>query len=91
MMAAPASVMPLELPACTLPSLRNTGGSFAIFSTVTPSRACSSSSNTHSPFFRSFNGTPTFYINDDKIRGVLTYDEMKKIIDKHIANAANPA
>ncbi|MBX2805625.1 MAG: DsbA family protein [Hyphomicrobiales bacterium] len=36
-------------------------------------------------------GTPTFYINDDKIRGVLTYDEMKKIIDKHIANAANPA
>jgi protein-disulfide isomerase len=36
-------------------------------------------------------GTPTFFINDDKIRGVLTYDEMKTIVDKHLAGAANPA
>lgn len=36
-------------------------------------------------------GTPTFFINDDKIRGVLTYDEMKRVIDKHLASAANPA
>lgn len=36
-------------------------------------------------------GTPTFFINDDKIRGVLTYDEMKRIVDKHLASAANPA
>lgn len=36
-------------------------------------------------------GTPTFFINDDKIRGVLTYDEMKKLTDKHLASAANPA
>jgi protein-disulfide isomerase len=35
-------------------------------------------------------GTPTFFINDDKIRGVLTYEEMKTIIDKHLASAANP-
>jgi protein-disulfide isomerase len=36
-------------------------------------------------------GTPTFFINNDKIRGVLTYDEMKTIIDKHLATAASPA
>lgn len=36
-------------------------------------------------------GTPTFFINDDKIRGVLSYDEMKTIVDKHLAGAANPA
>lgn len=36
-------------------------------------------------------GTPTFFINDDKIRGVLSYDEMKTIIGKHLASAANPA
>lgn len=36
-------------------------------------------------------GTPTFFINNDKIRGVLTYDEMKTIVDKHLAGAANPA
>lgn len=36
-------------------------------------------------------GTPTFFINDDKIRGALTYDEMRQIIDKHLSSAANPA
>lgn len=36
-------------------------------------------------------GTPTFFINDDKVRGVLTYDEMKTIVEKHLTGAANPA
>ena len=58
--AAPPSVIPLELPAWTVPSLRNTGGSFCSFSAVTPSRACSSSRNVYSPFLRSFSGMPTF-------------------------------
>ncbi len=36
-------------------------------------------------------GTPTFFINDDKIRGALSYDGMRQIIEKHLGSAANPA
>lgn len=36
-------------------------------------------------------GTPTFFINDDKVRGVLSYDDLKALVDKHIASTANPA
>jgi len=37
-------------------------------------------------------GTPTFFINGQKVRGVLTFEEMKGMIEPQIsARAANPA
>ena len=47
--AAAPSLMPDALPAVTVPSLRNTGRSFARSSTVASARGCSSVSNTVSP------------------------------------------
>ena len=32
-------------------------------------------------------GTPTFFINGQKIRGVLTFEEMQKLIEPHLASA----
>ncbi len=32
-------------------------------------------------------GTPTFFINDRKVRGMLSYEEMQKLIDQHLASA----
>jgi protein-disulfide isomerase len=36
-------------------------------------------------------GTPTFYIDGEHVRGVLTFDEMRKLIDQHLQGAAKPA
>ena len=36
-------------------------------------------------------GTPTFFINGQHVRGVLSYDEMRKLIDPHLQTAAKPA
>ena len=36
-------------------------------------------------------GTPTFFINGQHVRGVLSYDEMRKLIDQHLQTAAKPA
>jgi protein-disulfide isomerase len=32
-------------------------------------------------------GTPTFFINGQKIRGVLSFEEMQKLIEQHLASA----
>ncbi len=48
--AAAPSVIPLLLPAVTVPSDLKTGRSFASASTVTPSRGCSSASTVVAPF-----------------------------------------
>ncbi len=32
-------------------------------------------------------GTPTFFINDRKVRGMLSYEEMQKLIEQHLASA----
>ena len=36
-------------------------------------------------------GTPAFFINGQHVRGVLSYDEMRKLIDQHLQTAAKPA
>jgi protein-disulfide isomerase len=36
-------------------------------------------------------GTPTFFIGGQHVRGVLNYDEMRKVIDEHLQTAAKPA
>ena len=36
-------------------------------------------------------GTPAFFINGQPVRGVLSYDEMRKLIDQHLQPAAKPA
>ena len=36
-------------------------------------------------------GTPTFFIGGQQVRGVLSYDEMRKLIDQHLQSAAKPA
>lgn len=36
-------------------------------------------------------GTPTFYINGQTVRGVLSYEEMRKVIDQQLLSAAKPA
>jgi protein-disulfide isomerase len=36
-------------------------------------------------------GTPTFFFNGQQVRGALSYDEIRQIIDKHLASAAKPA
>jgi protein-disulfide isomerase len=36
-------------------------------------------------------GTPTFFINGQHVRGVMSYDEMRKLIDQHLQSAAKPA
>jgi protein-disulfide isomerase len=36
-------------------------------------------------------GTPTFFIGEQQVRGVLSYDEMRKLIDQHLQGAAKPA
>jgi protein-disulfide isomerase len=36
-------------------------------------------------------GTPTFFINGQHVRGVLSFDEMRKLIDQHLQTAAKPA
>ena len=36
-------------------------------------------------------GTPAFFINGQYVRGVLNYDEMRKLIDQHLQTAAKPA
>lgn len=36
-------------------------------------------------------GTPTFFINGQHIRGAVNFEEMRKLIDKHLTVAANPA
>jgi protein-disulfide isomerase len=32
-------------------------------------------------------GTPTFFINGQKVRGMLTFEEMQKLIESHLASA----
>jgi protein-disulfide isomerase len=36
-------------------------------------------------------GTPTFYVNGQPVRGVLSYEEMRKVIEQHLQSAAKPA
>lgn len=36
-------------------------------------------------------GTPTFFINGKRVRGNLSFDEMRKLIDEHPGAARNPA
>lgn len=36
-------------------------------------------------------GTPTFFINGQKVRGVQSYEEMQKLIEPHLQSAAKPA
>lgn len=36
-------------------------------------------------------GTPTFFIDGQNVRGVLSYDEMRKLIDEHLQGTAKPA
>jgi protein-disulfide isomerase len=36
-------------------------------------------------------GTPTFFIDGQHVRGVLSYDEMRKLIDEHLQGTAKPA
>jgi protein-disulfide isomerase len=36
-------------------------------------------------------GTPTFFINGQHIRGAVSFEEMRKLVDKHLSVAANPA
>lgn len=36
-------------------------------------------------------GTPTFFINGQKVRGVQSYEEMQKLIEPHLKSAAKPA
>jgi protein-disulfide isomerase len=36
-------------------------------------------------------GTPTFFINGQKVRGALSFEEMRKLIEQHLHGAANPA
>jgi protein-disulfide isomerase len=37
-------------------------------------------------------GTPTFFINGEKVRGNLTFEEMQKLIEEHLrSRGANPA
>jgi protein-disulfide isomerase len=36
-------------------------------------------------------GTPTFFINGKKVRGVLSIEEMRKLIDEQLQSAAKPA
>lgn len=36
-------------------------------------------------------GTPTFFINGQKVRGALTFEEMQKLIEQHLKGSTNPA
>ena len=36
-------------------------------------------------------GTPTFFINGQKVRGVHSYEEMQRLIEPHLTSAAKPA
>jgi protein-disulfide isomerase len=36
-------------------------------------------------------GTPAFFINGQHVRGVMSYEEMRKLIDQHLQSAAKPA
>lgn len=36
-------------------------------------------------------GTPTFFINGEHVRGALSYDDLRKLIEKHLKLAARPA
>lgn len=36
-------------------------------------------------------GTPTFFVNGEKVRGVLSFEEMQTLIEKHLQGAAKPA
>ena len=36
-------------------------------------------------------GTPTFFIGEQQVRGVLSFDEMRKLIDERLQTAAKPA
>lgn len=36
-------------------------------------------------------GTPTFFVNGEKVRGVLSFEEMQQLIEKHLQGAAKPA
>ncbi len=36
-------------------------------------------------------GTPTFFVNGQPVRGVLSFEEMRKLIEQHLAVAAKPA
>jgi len=36
-------------------------------------------------------GTPTFFINGQQVRGYMSFDEMKKHLDRHLKIAAKPA
>jgi protein-disulfide isomerase len=36
-------------------------------------------------------GTPTFFVNGQKVRGALTFDELRRLIEQQLNGGANPA